>query len=147
MQKHFDYVSQHPINFFLFLLQEYFITSQELPEDWDKYPVKVLVASNFDEVALDKSKDVLVKFYSPECNPCNDLSKIYDELGELYKENEKIIVAKMDASVNILKHTKIKTVPQIKLYRSGDNKVFSFEGKRTLESLIKFLESRGEALA
>lgn len=41
------------------------LLSQKLPEDWDKTPVKVLVASNFDEVVFDTEKDVLVEFYAP----------------------------------------------------------------------------------
>lgn len=42
-------------------LQQHLL-SQELPEDWDKTPVKTLVSTNFDDVALDKDKDVLVEF-------------------------------------------------------------------------------------
>lgn len=42
-----------------------YLPSQELPEDWDKTPVKTLVASNFDEVVFNKDKDVLVEFYAP----------------------------------------------------------------------------------
>lgn len=41
------------------------LLSQKLPEDWDKQPVKVLVSSNFDEIAFNKDKDVLVEFYAP----------------------------------------------------------------------------------
>ena len=41
------------------------LLSQELPDDWNKTPVKTLVASKFDEVAFDKSKDVFVEFYAP----------------------------------------------------------------------------------
>lgn len=41
------------------------LLSQKLPEDWDKQPVKVLVSSNFDDVAFNKDKDVLIEFYAP----------------------------------------------------------------------------------
>ena len=41
------------------------LLSDDVPEDWDKNPVKILVSSNFDSVAFNKDKDVLVEFYAP----------------------------------------------------------------------------------
>uniref|UniRef100_A0A6M2DXS5 Protein disulfide-isomerase n=1 Tax=Xenopsylla cheopis TaxID=163159 RepID=A0A6M2DXS5_XENCH len=119
------------------------LLSQDLPEDWDQKPVKVLVSSNFDEIALNAEKDVLVEFYAPWCGHCKQLAPIYDELGEKYKDSESIVIAKMDATVNELEHTKITSFPTIKLYSKGENKVIDFNGERTLDGFVKFLESGG----
>uniref|UniRef100_A0A7G3ATP4 Protein disulfide-isomerase n=1 Tax=Lutzomyia longipalpis TaxID=7200 RepID=A0A7G3ATP4_LUTLO len=120
------------------------LLSQDIPEDWDKEPVKVLVSKNFDQVAFDKDKDVLVEFYAPWCGHCKQLAPIYDQLGEKFKDNDKIVIAKMDATANELEHTKITSFPTLKLYKKGDNSVVNYEGERTLDAMAKFMESGGE---
>lgn len=119
------------------------LLSQELPEDWDKTPVKTLVATNFDEVAFNKDKDVLVEFYAPWCGHCKQLVPIYDELAVKYQDNESIVIAKIDATANELEHTKITSFPTIKFYRKGDNQVVDYTGERTLEGFSKFLDNGG----
>lgn len=120
------------------------LLSQDLPEDWDNTPVKVLVSSNFDEVAFNKDKDVLVEFYAPWCGHCKQLAPIYDQLGQKFKDSDTVVIAKMDATANELEHTKITSFPTLKLYTKGENKVIDYNGERTLEGLSKFLESGGE---
>ncbi|CAB3363638.1 Hypothetical predicted protein [Cloeon dipterum] len=120
------------------------LLSEELPEDWDKNPVKVLVATNFDAVAFDTNKDVLVEFYAPWCGHCKQLVPIYDELGEKFKDSETVVIAKMDATANELEHTKISSFPTIKLYKKGDNKIVEYNGERTLDGMTKFIETNGE---
>lgn len=118
------------------------LLSQDLPEDWDKEPVKVLVASNFDEVAFSKDKNVLVEFYAPWCGHCKQLAPIYDQLGEKFKDDDSIVIGKMDATVNELEHTKIQSFPTIKLYKKDTNEVIDYSGARTLEALSDFIEGK-----
>ncbi|GIY26064.1 protein disulfide-isomerase [Caerostris darwini] len=119
------------------------LLSEDVPEGWNKEPVKVLVGKNFDEVAFDKSKNVLVEFYAPWCGHCKQLAPIYDELGEKYKDSEDVIIAKMDATANELEHTKINSFPTIKLYKKGTNEVIDFNGERTLEGIRRFIDTDG----
>jgi len=120
------------------------LLSQELPEDWDKTPVKTLVSTNFDEVVFNKDKDVLVEFYAPWCGHCKQLSPIFDQLGEKYKDSETIVIAKIDSTANELEHTKITSFPTLKYYKKGDNAVVDYNGERTLEGFVKFIESGGQ---
>ena len=119
------------------------LLSEEIPEDWDKEPVKVLVGKNFDEVAKNKDKHVLVEFYAPWCGHCKQLAPIYEKLGEKFQDRDDIVIAKMDSTANELEDIKIQGFPTIKLFKKGDNKVIDYNGERTLEGMAKFLESDG----
>lgn len=120
------------------------LLSQDLPEDWDAKPVKVLVADNFDSIALDKSKDVLVEFYAPWCGHCKQLEPIYEKLAEGFADRKDVVIAKMDSTANELEHTKINSFPTIKFYKKDTNEVVEYNGGRTLEEMKKFIESGGE---
>ncbi|KAH9501828.1 hypothetical protein DERF_012640 [Dermatophagoides farinae] len=120
------------------------LLSQELPEDWDKNPVKILVSDNFDSVAFDKEKDVLVEFYAPWCGHCKNLAPVYEQLGEKYKDNQNVLITKMDATANELEHTKIASYPTFKLYKRDTNEVIEYNGERTLEGISKFIETGGD---
>ncbi|CAF2578489.1 unnamed protein product [Rotaria sp. Silwood2] len=120
------------------------LLSQEIPEDWDKAPVKVLVGKNFDEVAKDKTKTVLVTFIAPWCGHCKQLTPIYEQLGEQYKDNADVVVAKMDSTVNELEDIKIQSFPTIKLFPKDSDEVIDYNGARTVEGLSKFIDSNGK---
>jgi protein disulfide-isomerase A1 len=106
--------------------------------------VKILVGKNFYQVANDKKKTVLVTFIAPWCGHCKQLAPIYEQLGEKYKDNEEVVIAKMDATVNELEDIKIQSFPTIKLFPKDSDEVIDYQGERTVDGLSKFIDSNGK---
>ncbi|KAJ1892654.1 protein disulfide-isomerase precursor [Coemansia sp. IMI 209127] len=106
--------------------------------------VFTLVSKQFNEVAFDKTKDVLVEFYAPWCSYCKRLAPVYEELGEMLKENKNLVISKMDAIANDIPSNdpslQVQGFPTIVLVRGEDNSIVEYNGDRSLESLIEFIE-------
>nr|XP_054763029.1 protein disulfide-isomerase-like [Lytechinus pictus] len=123
------------------------LMSESVPEDWNANPVTILVGENFVEVALDPAKDVLVEFYAPWCGHCKQLAPIYEELGEHFKDNENVVIAKMDSTKNEVEEATVRSFPTIKFWKKETNEVIDYSGDRTLEAMKQFVESGGEIVA
>ncbi|KAH1184416.1 protein disulfide-isomerase A2 [Mauremys mutica] len=120
------------------------LMSEEVPEDWDKRPVKILVGKNFEQVAYDEAKNVFVKFYAPWCTHCKEMAPVWEELGEKYKNHENIIIAKLDATANEIMNLTIRGYPTLHYFPAGpDRKMIEYKSARDLETFSKFLENGG----
>ncbi|KAJ9070552.1 protein disulfide-isomerase precursor [Entomophthora muscae] len=119
------------------------IKSEPIPED-NNGPVTVLVGDSFSDIAYDTAKDVLVEFYASWCGHCKKLAPIYDQLGEAYKSNDKIVIAKMEVIENDLPYKagfEVTGFPTIKLFKANTNEIVDFEGDRTVDGFIEFLKA------
>uniref|UniRef100_UPI003AAFEB12 protein disulfide-isomerase A2 n=1 Tax=Centroberyx gerrardi TaxID=166262 RepID=UPI003AAFEB12 len=119
------------------------LKSEEIPEDWNKGPVAVLVGKNFEAVALDPTKNVFVEFYAPWCGHCKELAPIWDKLGEKYADRDDIIIAKMDATANEVESVSVAGFPTLTYYPAGGKEAVNYSGNRDLETLSKFLDNGG----
>jgi len=109
-----------------------FIKSEPIPDNNDG-PVTVLVGKNFDEI-INSPKDVLVEFYAPWCGHCKKLAPVWDELGEAFKDDSNIVIAKMDATANgSPKGVAISGFPTL-IFWDAENKQIPYNGERDVES-------------
>merc|ERR1711981_318798 len=120
------------------------LMSEEIPED-NTAPVTIIVGKNFESIVKDSSKAALVEFYAPWCGHCKQLAPVWDKLGEHFKDDDSVIIAKSDATANEFADVEVQGFPTIKYFPAGEeNKIVDYNGGRDLDSLIKFVENGGE---
>lgn len=108
-------------------------------------PVKVVVGDTFQDIVFDPKKDVLVEFYAPWCGHCKQLEPKYKKLGKKYKSNEKLVIAKFDATNNDAPpEFEFSGFPTIFFVPAGaeeGGKPTVYEGARELKDMVEFLEN------
>lgn len=119
--------------------------SQEVPEK-DEEPIKTVVFKNFDDVVMDKSKDVLVEIYAPWCGACKRLAPIYEEVAKAYAPySDKVIIAKLDGTENDLPKSagiKLTKFPTFILFKAQSNEQVEMESpSTTVDGFIDFIKN------
>ncbi|MBW0533190.1 hypothetical protein O181_072905 [Austropuccinia psidii MF-1] len=106
----------------------------------------VLVNAQFDEVVFGDSnkKDVFIEFYAPWCGHCKRLKPIWDNLANSFKDsNDKVLITKFDATENDVPPSSgiaVHGFPTLKFKKAGSKEFMDYEGDRTLDALIEFVE-------
>jgi len=115
---------------------------EEVTED-AKDSVAVLDGENFkDTVAKGVS---FVKFYAPWCGHCKRLAPTWVQLADKFASTDGVTIAKVDCTSGDNKNKDlcnaqgVNGFPTLNIYKDGE-KVEEFNGKRTLEDLVAFVE-------
>lgn len=118
----------------------------QAPPATNSDPVKVVVGSTFDELVMDKTKDVLVEFYAPWCGHCKQLAPIYDELAQKFLLTPSVVVAKIDATEND-SPIDVKGYPTIVMFpANGKDAPIHYEGDRALADLEAFINEHASTI-
>lgn len=106
----------------------------------------VLDVNTFDEVALDETKDVLVTFTAPWCGHCKSLKPIYEQVAIDFEQESNCVVANIDADAQPNKEIAalygVASYPTIKFFPRGGKEVEAYEGPRSEEAFVTFLNER-----
>ncbi|CAL0305504.1 unnamed protein product [Lupinus luteus] len=116
------------------------VKSEPIPES-NNEPVKIVVRETLQDLVLNSGKNVLLEFYAPWCGHCKKLAPILDEVAISYQSDADILIAKLDATANDVPSETFEVQGFPTLYfKSSSGKVTQYDGDRTKESIIEFIE-------
>eukprot|EP00798_Chlamydomonas_sp_ICE-L_P013196 gene13196-19030_t len=116
--------------------------SAAIPEDPLEDGVSVVVGKSFENIVLDRTKDVLLEVYAPWCGHCKKLTPIYAKLAKRFAKVDSVTIAKFDGTENEHEAVDAKGFPTILFFPAGEDKTpITFEGgDRSLKALTKFIK-------
>ncbi|WOG91606.1 hypothetical protein DCAR_0310855 [Daucus carota subsp. sativus] len=124
-----------------------FIKSEPVPEV-NNEPVKVVVRDSIQDMVFNSGKNVLLEFYAPWCGHCKKLAPILDEVAISFENDADIVIAKFDATTNDVPGDTFEVQGFPTLYfRSASGKLVQYEGDRTKEDLIEFIQKNRDSNA
>ncbi|KAD6795526.1 hypothetical protein R6Q59_020577 [Mikania micrantha] len=106
--------------------------------------VVVLTEDNF-EKEVGQDRGALVEFYAPWCGHCKKLAPEYEKLGASFKKSKSVLIGKVDCDEHKSICTKygVSGYPTIQWFPKGSLEPKKYEGARTAEALVEFVNLEG----
>nr|XP_043624447.1 probable protein disulfide-isomerase A6 [Erigeron canadensis] len=106
--------------------------------------VTVLTEDNF-EKEVGQDRGALVEFYAPWCGHCKKLAPEYEKLGASFKKSKSVVIAKVDCDdhKSVCSKYGVSGYPTIQWFPKGSLEPKKYEGARTAEALIEFVNQEG----
>ncbi|CAN4099671.1 unnamed protein product [Withania somnifera] len=124
-----------------------FKKSEPIPEV-NSEPVKVVVADSFQDMVFNSGKNVLLEFYAPWCGHCKQLAPILDEVAVSFENDADVVIAKIDATANDIPQGTFEVQGYPTLYfNSASGKISLYQGERTKEDIIDFIQKNRDKAA
>ena len=101
--------------------------------------MKTVNKNEFKEL-LSNKKIVLVDFFATWCGPCKMLAPVLEELHDDFKDDELVVITKVDVDEEqeLLNKYRITSVPTLLLFKEGElvDKAIGYRSKNQLADMI-----------
>lgn len=101
--------------------------------------VVTLSVDNYAKVINDENLNVLIEFNSPWCPHCQRLQPELQRVAEAFKENESVVISKIDVTKNEVPQYTSHGFATIWFYPRHNKNGIVYTGCRTSQSLIEFI--------
>ncbi|EGG16584.1 protein disulfide isomerase [Cavenderia fasciculata] len=104
--------------------------------------------SNFEKIALDEDKHVLVEFYAPWCGHCKKLAPDYEVLANTFANDKDVEITKVDcdAHKDLCSKYGISGFPTLKWFPKNNKEGEKYEQGREVDTFISFINKNAGTL-
>lgn len=103
--------------------------------------IVTLTDANFDDIVLDGTKDVFVKFYAPWCGHCTRMQPAWEALSNNAEKGD-VVIAELNADQyrdKAMAHG-VRGFPTIKFFGKNDKTGTNYQGARDEASFLSFIK-------
>ncbi|CAI5482116.1 unnamed protein product [Closterium sp. Yama58-4] len=106
--------------------------------------VLALTIKTFDEVVLDREKNVLVEFYAPWCAHCKSLAPTYEKLAQIFKPEKDIVIAKVDGEAEkfLAQRYKVSGFPTVWWFPKDNKDGEEYQVGRELNDFVGYINAK-----